>query len=45
MGEWEPFITNTAFPIGVTVFLLIRLERKLDELNKTILNMMNHLSR
>ncbi|MBB6218714.1 hypothetical protein HNQ80_004889 [Anaerosolibacter carboniphilus] len=31
------FVSTLGFPIAVTVFLLIRIEKKLDELNKTLL--------
>jgi hypothetical protein len=33
-------ISNLGFPIGVSAFLLIRIEKKLDELNKTILQVL-----
>ncbi|HEY8361820.1 MAG TPA: YvrJ family protein [Tissierellaceae bacterium] len=31
------FISTVGFPIAVTAFLLVRIERKLDEMNKTLL--------
>jgi hypothetical protein len=36
-------IGNFGFPIGVSAFLLIRIEAKLDELNKTILQVLEAL--
>ena len=34
------FLGNIAFPILVTSFLLTRVEKKLDQLNTTIINLM-----
>lgn len=42
-GEWEVLITNTAFPIAVTAFLLVRIEQKLNDLNKTLINVLEAL--
>lgn len=37
MEIFYEFISTLGFPIAVTAFLLIRIEKKLDELNKTLL--------
>ncbi|MBB6218720.1 hypothetical protein HNQ80_004895 [Anaerosolibacter carboniphilus] len=39
------FVSTLGFPIAVTAFLLIRIEKKLDELNKTLLLMIEHLGK
>lgn len=36
MEEIINLIANTSFPIGITVFLLVRFEKKLDNLTKSI---------
>lgn len=33
-------IGNVGFPIAVAVFLLVRIEKKLDDVNKTLINML-----
>jgi hypothetical protein len=40
MDHIVDLISNLGFPIGVSAFLLIRIEKKLDELNKTILQVL-----
>lgn len=30
------FIQNVGFPIGISVYLLVRMEKKMDELTKSI---------
>lgn len=35
---FSQFIGEVAFPILVTSFLLIRVEKKLDQLNNTLIN-------
>lgn len=30
------FIQNVGFPIGISVYLLVRMEKKIDELTKSI---------
>lgn len=37
MEMLNEFISTVGFPIAVTAFLLVRIERKLDEMNKTLL--------
>lgn len=39
MNDFMPLITNFGFPIAVTAFLLIRIEKKLDDLNNAIINL------
>jgi hypothetical protein len=39
------FVSTLGFPIAVTAFLLIRIEKKLDELNKTLLLMFEMLGK
>jgi hypothetical protein len=36
MEELTPFIANLGFPIVVSLYLLIRVERKLDELTSCL---------
>ncbi len=36
MTELTPLIANLGFPIVVSLYLLVRVERKLDELTKCI---------
>jgi len=36
MGEWLGMVKDVGFPIVVTLFLLYRIENKLDELNTSI---------
>ncbi|MBM7644003.1 hypothetical protein JOD45_000194 [Scopulibacillus daqui] len=43
MDEWLPVIKDVGFPIIVTLYLLHRIEGKLDELNKSIQGLANHL--
>lgn len=38
-------ISQTGFPIGVAVFLLIRIEKRLDQLNQTLLHMAETFSK
>jgi len=44
MEEIQLFLTDTGFPIIVTVFLLIRVERKLDDLNKTLISLIERIA-
>ncbi|MFC7393110.1 YvrJ family protein [Scopulibacillus cellulosilyticus] len=41
MDEWMPMIKDVGFPIVVTLYLLHRIEGKLDELNKSIQSLPN----
>lgn len=36
MGDWVSMIKDVGFPIVVTLYLLYRIEGKLDELNTSI---------
>jgi YvrJ protein family len=36
MEQWIPFISEVGFPIIVTLYLLNRIESKLDTLNQSI---------
>ncbi|WP_129599696.1 YvrJ family protein [Anaerophilus nitritogenes] len=38
-------IGNVGFPIAVSAFLLIRIENKLDELNKILISMIELLAK
>lgn len=40
MDIFNEIVSNLGFPIAVTAFLLIRIEKKLDELNKSLIDMM-----
>lgn len=40
MDIFNEFITNVGFPIAVTVFLLVRIEKRLDDVNKTLIKML-----
>lgn len=37
MEIFTQMITNFGFPIAVTAFLLLRIEKKLDSLNQTLI--------
>ncbi|MGI6585026.1 MAG: YvrJ family protein [Gracilibacteraceae bacterium] len=39
MEGLEQFITSVGFPIAVTAFLLLRIEKKLEDLNNNLINM------
>ncbi|KXG77485.1 YvrJ family protein [Thermotalea metallivorans] len=39
------FVSTLGFPIAVTTFLLIRIEKKLDELNKTLIELIEALAK
>lgn len=39
------FVSTLGFPIAVTAFLLIRIEKKLDELNKTLIEFIEVLAK
>ncbi|WP_243385415.1 YvrJ family protein [Bacillus kexueae] len=43
MQEWLPFISEVGFPIVVTLYLLHRIERKLDDVNHSIQMLPNQL--
>jgi len=43
MGEWLGMVKDVGFPIVVTLFLLYRIENKLDELNRSIRELPGHL--
>ncbi|MBZ9622500.1 YvrJ family protein [Clostridium tagluense] len=45
MGDFYTMVTNIGFPIAVTGFLLIRVEKKLDELNNTLIKMMELIAK
>ncbi|SHK46223.1 YvrJ family protein [Paramaledivibacter caminithermalis] len=38
-------VSQTGFPIAVTAFLLIRIEKKLDQLNQTLVHMAETFSK
>lgn len=40
-GVFKDFINTMGFPIGVSAFLLIRIEKKLDQLNNTIIQLLD----
>lgn len=44
MEEWLPFIKDVGFPIVVTLYLLHRIEAKLDLLNDSIVTLPDKLS-
>lgn len=39
MEGLEQFIASVGFPIAVTAFLLLRIERKLEDLNNNLVSM------
>jgi hypothetical protein len=43
MDQLLPFIGDVGFPIVVTLYLLHRIEAKLDALNDTMINLPNRL--
>lgn len=43
MDDFYSVVANVGFPIAVTGFLLFRLEKKLTELNNTLINLMELL--
>ncbi|MFT9496152.1 YvrJ family protein [Anaerosolibacter sp.] len=45
MEIFNEFISTLGFPIAVTAFLLIRIEKKLDELNKTLIEVIETLGK
>ncbi|MGH4123485.1 MAG: YvrJ family protein [Clostridium sp.] len=45
MDDFYTMVTNIGFPIAVTGFLLVRVEKKLDELNNTLIKMMELIVR
>ncbi|GGH88701.1 hypothetical protein JOD43_000730 [Pullulanibacillus pueri] len=45
MEEWLGMVKDVGFPIIVTLYLLYRIEGKLDELNQSILALPSQLSR
>ena len=44
MESWMSLISDVGFPIVVTLYLLHRIEEKLDTLNETILQLPDHLT-
>ncbi len=44
MESWMSLISDVGFPIVVTLYLLHRIEQKLDTLNDTILQLPDHLN-
>lgn len=36
MGEWVTLVSNVGFPVGVAVYLLVRIEGKLEQLTGSI---------
>ncbi len=40
MNYFKDLINTMGFPIGVSAFLLIRIEKKLDQLNNSIIQLM-----
>jgi hypothetical protein len=38
-------ISQTGFPIAVTAFLLVRIEKRLDQLNQTLVHMVENFSK
>ncbi len=44
MGPIFELIGNVGFPIAVAVFLLVRIEKKLDDVNKTLINMLERIN-
>ncbi|MFT9847368.1 YvrJ family protein [Aneurinibacillus sp. REN35] len=36
MNEWVAFISNVGFPVTITLYLLVRIEAKLEQLTSTI---------
>ncbi|MEA4961478.1 YvrJ family protein [Lutispora sp.] len=45
MEELISLISNVGFPIAVTAFLLIRIEKQLDQINRMLINMAELLSK
>ncbi|MCQ1530757.1 YvrJ family protein [Lutispora saccharofermentans] len=45
MEELISLISNVGFPIAVTAFLLIRIEKQLDQINRMLINMVELLSK
>ncbi|WEG11940.1 YvrJ family protein [Pullulanibacillus sp. KACC 23026] len=43
MNDWVSMIKDVGFPIVVTLYLLYRIEGKLDELNTSIQQLPGHL--
>jgi len=41
MDYFKDFVNTMGFPIGVSAFLLIRIEKKLDQLNNTIIQLLD----
>ncbi|MBF0707561.1 MULTISPECIES: YvrJ family protein [Bacillaceae] len=44
MESWMSLISDVGFPVVVTLYLLHRIEQKLDTLNDTILQLPDHLN-
>lgn len=45
MEEWMDFIANVGFPIFITVFLLVRLERIMDKVTDSLDELKKMLSK
>lgn len=39
MPQWIMILGNFGFPIAITIYLLIRFERKLEKLEQVIINL------
>lgn len=45
MDVFKELITSVGFPIAVTYFLLVRVEKKLDQLNQTLISLIEMYSK
>ncbi|MFC0472231.1 YvrJ family protein [Halalkalibacter kiskunsagensis] len=45
MEMWLPLLSEFGFPVMVTLYLLHRIENKLDMVNQSILQLPEHLSK
>lgn len=36
MNEWIAFVSNVGFPVTITLYLLVRIEAKLEQLTTSI---------
>ncbi|OIJ14282.1 MULTISPECIES: YvrJ family protein [Anaerobacillus] len=43
MEIWIPLISEYGFPVMITLYLLHRIEKKLDTLNDSMTQLANHL--
>ncbi|WP_084165569.1 YvrJ family protein [Paenibacillus massiliensis] len=44
-ASWVQIIANMGFPIGVTLYLLLRFEKKIDVLSESIVNLIEVIKR